>query len=368
MKYIWLLALLIATGAQANIGKITELQGTAVEIKRKNQLIKATKDTVIEANDTVSVGSNTKLTITFSDNSTAKITENSKLVIDDFVYDPKGSSKSAMRVTLGTVRMQSGGIAKQNSESVNIRTPTAAIAVRGTDFAMTVSELGESTVVLLPTCKDDRQATRIELPGNCTCGAIDVKTSAGKVSMESPFYATHVATAQETPLAPVKVDPQVINASGEGNLNKPQAVAIAVAERQERKEADKDKSRANQDEQRAAKDNNKDSEKRKTGSSDDEVSNKTALSDSSQTVNVISATAAQAAENPCWPFTSCGNERGYNWYEHLDPLKGNVINIRTSDKTDNTTYNISVNSADLSQRQVGSGANSNTVTIRQWNK
>lgn len=364
MKYAWLLSLLIVTGAQANIGKISELQGTAVEVKRGSKNLKATKDFVIEANDTVSVGSNTKLTITFADNSTAKISENSKLVIDDFVYDPKGSSKSAMRVTLGTVRMASGGIAKQDSKNVNIQTPTAAIAVRGTDFAMTVSELGESTVVLLPTCKDDKQATRVELPGNCTCGAIDVITDAGKVSMESPFFATHVSTSQESPLPPVRVDPQIINASGEGSLNKPQAVAIAKAERQEKKEAEKDKSKANADEQRVAKDGQKEDAKKKAAT-DDETIHKALRGELGET---RTATAAQLATNPCWPFTSCGNEKGYNWYQHDDPLRGNVIHIRTSETTDVTNYNISVNNVDVSQRQVGTGANGNVVTVRQWNR
>lgn len=364
MKYAWLLSLLIATGAQANIGKITELQGTAVEAKRGNQTLKLNKDSVIEANDTISVGSNTKLTITFADNSTAKITENSKLVIDDFVYDPKGASKSAMRVTLGTVRMASGGIAKQNSQNVNIKTPTAAIAVRGTDFAMTVSELGESTVVLLPTCKDDRDATKLELPGNCTCGAVDVITNAGKVSMDSPFYATHVTNQHESPIAPVRVDPQVINASGEGSLNRPQSIILAVAEKQDRKESEKDKSKASQEEQRTARDNHKD-ETRKKAANDDETLNRALRGELGDTKT---ATGDQTATNPCWPFTSCGNEKGFNWYEHVDPLRGNVINIRTLETTDTTTYNISVNNVDISQRQVGSGANGNVVTVRQWNR
>ncbi len=365
MKQLLALILLaLSTGAQANIGKITELRGDAVEIKRAGKTFKADKTTVIESNDMVSVGSNTALTITFADNSTAKITENSKLIIDDFVYDPKGNSKAGMRVALGTVRMTSGGIAKQDSKNVNIKTPTAAIAVRGTDFAMTVSELGESTVVLLPTCKDDRDATKVELPGNCVCGAIDVVTPAGKVSMESPFYATHVATAQEAPTAPVRVDPQIINANGEGSLNKPQAVAAVISERQEKKEAAKDNSKANSDEQRTAKDSGKEADKKKSANDDETI--KKALTGELGETKV--ATAEQAATNPCWPFTSCGNERGYNWYEHVDPIRGNIINIRTLETTDTTTYNISVNNVDISQRQVGSGANGNVVTVRQWNR
>jgi hypothetical protein len=255
--------------------------------------------------------------------------------------------------------MASGGIAKQDSKNVNIKTPTAAIAVRGTDFAMTVSELGESTVVLLPTCKDDRDATKLELPGNCVCGAIDVVTSAGTVSMESPFYATHVATAQDAPLQPVRVDPQVINASGEGNLNKPQAIAIAVAETQEKKDAAKDKSKANTDEQRAAKDSSKETVASKSASEESLLSKK-------DTTTETKIVTANAAVNPCAPFTSCGNEKGFNWYQYDDPFKGNVIHVRSAEVSDNTTYNISVNSVDIQQRTVGNG--SNVVTIRQWNQ
>lgn len=362
MKYLWLLGLLFASGVQANIGTVTELQGTTVEIKRGKDTIKATKGTKIEANDSVSAGSNTSLTITFADDSTAKISQNSKLVIDDFVYDTKsGGGKSGMKVALGTVRLASGGIAKNNSKNVNIQTPTASIAVRGTDFAMTVDELGRSTVVLLPTCPDDKDATRVELPGNCICGAIDVETASGRVSMDSPFYATYVADSQGTPLTPVRVDPQIINANGEGSLNKPQAVAVAVADKEQKKEDQKDRSKASGDEQRAAKDGNvKDSDRTRNDNDTIQKALSGALGETK------TATAALTAANPCWPFNSCGNEKSSNWYQYDDPLRGNIIHIRSAEISDNTTYNISVNSVDIQQRIVGSGTN--IVTVRQWNQ
>ena len=365
MKSLWaLLICLLPLSSYADIGKITEVQGTAIEIKRGSSSIKASMGTVINSNDTVSVGSNTKITITFKDDSTAKISENSKLVIDDFVYDPNGRSKSSMKVGLGTVRMASGNIAKQNSQNVNIKTPTAAIAVRGTDFAMTVDELGRSSVVLLPTCKNDRDAQRVELPGNCTCGAIDVITDIGKVSMDSPFYATYVAAPQEAPITPVRVDPVVMNVSGEGSLNKPQQIAKAVSENQEKKEAAKDKSKASGDEQKAAKDsqNNKELAARKEAN-DDETIRKALAGQLGETKR---ATAAQLAANPCWPFSSCGNEKGYNWYRYDDPHRNNVIHVSTLEINDNSTYNISVNNVDISQRVVGSGTNN--ITVRQWNR
>ena len=56
---------------------------------------------------------------------------------------------------MGTVRYASGQIAKANPQQVGIQTPTATIAVRGTDFSMTVDEVGQSLVMLVPSCKDE---------------------------------------------------------------------------------------------------------------------------------------------------------------------------------------------------------------------
>jgi hypothetical protein len=170
-----------------------------------------------------------------------------------------------------------------------------------------------------------------------------------------------VANSQETPLTPVRVDPEIINASGEGSLNKPQAVAAAVSDQAQRKEEQKDRSRASGDEQRAAKDSNdRDAER----SRNDAATIQRALSGALGETKT--ATAALTAVNPCWPFSSCGYEKSANWYQYDDPFRGNVIHIRSAEISDNTTYNISVNSVDIQQRIVGSGTN--TVTVRQWNQ
>ena len=146
-------------------------------------------------NDTI-VTARAKAKLTFEDNTTVNITEQSKLVIDDFVYDPKkGSGKVAMKVVLGTARYASGQIAKTNPQNVNVQTPTATVAVRGTDFSMTVDELGRSLVVLLPSC-DDR---------GCVTGAIVVKNDAGEVTLDQAYQATVVASLSAPPTAPVIV-------------------------------------------------------------------------------------------------------------------------------------------------------------------
>ena len=149
----------------AAVGKVSEQTGPTEIVRNKNS-IPSKVGSGVEMNDTV-VTAKAKAKLTFEDNTTVNITEQSKLVIDDFVYDPnKGSGKLAMKVVMGTARYASGQIAKSNPQSVNIQTPTATVAVRGTDFSMTVDELGRSIVMLLPSC--DKKA--------CVTGAIMVST------------------------------------------------------------------------------------------------------------------------------------------------------------------------------------------------
>ena len=154
-------------------------------------------------NDTViTEKSNTMLT--FEDNTSVKMTEQSKLIIDDFVYDPKkGAGKLAVKVALGTARYASGQIAKNNPQAVNVKTPTATIAVRGTDFTMTVDELGRSLVVLLPSCDSK----------GCVTGAISVSNEAGTVYLDVAYQATLVAGSNVAPSEPkiISIDPNNIN-------------------------------------------------------------------------------------------------------------------------------------------------------------
>jgi hypothetical protein len=139
--------------------------------------------------------------ITFDDDTKVLVNENSRLVIDDFVYDPtttKGG-KLAVNVAHGTVRYASGQIAKNNPQSVAVNTPVATIGVRGTDFTATVDEFGRSTVILLPSCPFGWR----DVERDCKTGEISVTTDAGFVIMNKPFQATRVDSRDFKPKPPV---------------------------------------------------------------------------------------------------------------------------------------------------------------------
>jgi len=145
-----------------------------------------------------------KIGITFADDTKVQVNENSKLVIDDFVYDPKkpAAGKLALNMASGTVRYASGAIAHSNPNKVAINTPTATIAVRGTDFTATVDELGASTIILLPSCPNGFA----DVKRDCKTGIIDVITDAGTVTLDQAFQATKVESRSQPPTKPVIIN------------------------------------------------------------------------------------------------------------------------------------------------------------------
>ena len=198
----------VSSNVWADIGSVGETKGISCQIERNKQKLPGNKGASIESMDTYITGG-CVADIKFKDDTNVKVNENSRLLIDDFVFDPKQSDagKLALKVGMGTVRYASGQIAKNNPQQVGIKTPTATIAVRGTDFTMTVDEAGQSLIVLVPSCKDKKDIKQYELQENiCAVGKIDVTTLAGTVSLDKAYEATYVQSATMSPSLPTTVN------------------------------------------------------------------------------------------------------------------------------------------------------------------
>jgi hypothetical protein len=196
MRWAFLI-LLVPSIAAAEVGSVTEFRGNPGEAQRESERLTVEMGFGIEMLDRL-ITANTRLGLTFADGTRVEITEQSQLVVDDFVYDPNtGAGRMSMNVALGTVQMASGRIARNNRENVNIATPTASITVRGTDFSMTVDELGRSLIILLPSCPDE---TLNE--DECPVGAITVSTDAGTVLLNEPYQGTLVSHSGLMPADP----------------------------------------------------------------------------------------------------------------------------------------------------------------------
>ena len=178
------------------IGSVTELDGIG-QIKRENETVGNSTGTTIQQMDEASTKQG-KMRIDFIDETRLDVVDHSKIIIDEFVYDPAtGKGSLDIRASLGAVRYASGQIAKTSRQKVRLRTPTATISVRGTDFSMVVNEIGESYVTLLPSCDTN---------GDCITGEIKVENNGGYVIMNQAFQMTRVHSYDAQPTKPVVVD------------------------------------------------------------------------------------------------------------------------------------------------------------------
>ena len=161
----------------ATIGNVV-LQEGVTSVEREGAESDLNLDSDIMFMDNVKTGKG-ELGITFIDDTSVAVSSQSSLIIDDFVYDPNNAegSKLVLKVAAGTVRYASGNIARLNKQNVDIRTPTAKIAVRGTAFSMTVDEIGQSLIILLPNADG-------------TVGEISVESDIGQVILTRAFQAT----------------------------------------------------------------------------------------------------------------------------------------------------------------------------------
>lgn len=199
--FLYLLAaILISQSVSAQIGEIDKLRGRG-DIVRDAVITEAELEYPIEKLDTVRTGNGT-IRVTFNDGTNVSITEHSKLVIDDFVYGGEPSA-SGMRLRFagGTMRYRTGLNSAIPKSNIDLSTPTATIAVRGTEFVAAVDPLGSSLIVLVP---DETGET----------GEISIKTTSGEVVLNQPFQTSYILNS-DLPPSP----PKVINYSFRTDFN-----------------------------------------------------------------------------------------------------------------------------------------------------
>ena len=209
--------LITASAVAANIGTVTQLDGNGV-IKRDNEVVGNSKGVEVQQMD-VAETTKGRMQIDFVDDTRVDVIDNSRLVIDEFVFDPStGKGTLSMKASLGAIRYASGQIAKNDRQNVRLRTPTATISVRGTDFNMLVNEIGESYITLLPSCQYDGQGNELE----CVTGEISVENDAGIVILNQAFQMTRVMSTWQAPSQPIVVD-----------LTEPQITGLLIVRRKD---------------------------------------------------------------------------------------------------------------------------------------
>ncbi len=124
----------------ADIGIVKVSKGS-VQLQRGAERIVAKVGTTVQSADVIVTGADGTAGITFTDNSLVSIGPNSIFAIDKYRFDSTthaGEFEGNLRQ--GRLAAVSGKMVKQSPETMKIRTPSAIMGVRGTEFVVQVDE------------------------------------------------------------------------------------------------------------------------------------------------------------------------------------------------------------------------------------
>lgn len=167
----------------AGVGKVTSLHGVAQVQRAGNTTTSLTQGGDIAQDDVITTRGDSQLEITFADDTRFTLGADSRITIDEFVYDPASKQgKSDIRIGEGFFRFVTGQMAH---EDMVYTTPTSVIGIRGSEAFGEVRPDGATLLGLTECC-------------------VDLKTKGGTVLLDKPntFTAAFSAFSPPTPPAP----------------------------------------------------------------------------------------------------------------------------------------------------------------------
>jgi hypothetical protein len=131
-------ALWAGEAAAQDAGRVKTVKGT-VYIERGGQRELALVGSGVRQADTLVTGADGAVGVTLADDTLLSAGPNSVLVIERFVYDANQPGSVETALTKGTLAVVSGRIAKQAPDAMRVKTPSAILGVRGTEFVVRAS-------------------------------------------------------------------------------------------------------------------------------------------------------------------------------------------------------------------------------------
>jgi hypothetical protein len=124
----------------ADVGLVKVSRGN-VQIERNGAKVAAPVGAAVQTSDVIVTGADGSAGITFTDNSLVSVGPNSVFAIDKYRFDSTthaGEFEGSLKK--GRLAAISGKMVKASPESMKIRTPSAIMGVRGTEFVVQVDD------------------------------------------------------------------------------------------------------------------------------------------------------------------------------------------------------------------------------------
>ncbi len=127
-------------GAGDQIGQVATMQGSAT-VTRGGPAVALRINDFIFKNDTLETAVNSTLGVTFDDETTFSLSANTRISVNEFVYQEGGSGNAALfTVARGTAAFLASKVA--STGDMKIATPIATMGIRGTTGVVDVPEAG----------------------------------------------------------------------------------------------------------------------------------------------------------------------------------------------------------------------------------
>jgi len=143
--------------AQA-VGEATMTIGQAIVVSVSGESSPVQRGSKILVGDRIETAAGGHVHIRFVDGALISLRPTSRLIVEDYQYDPAKASQSLVRFRLekGVTRAISGAAAEGARDRFRLNTPLVAIGVRGTDFVVstgpgrTVAAVNQGAIVMAP--------------------------------------------------------------------------------------------------------------------------------------------------------------------------------------------------------------------------
>ena len=124
----------------AQIGSIEQLNGSVSVTPAGEALRQLRQGDPVREGDLVVTGANSETLIKLRDETTLALRQNSQLRLSEFRFERTDTDSFTANLLKGALRKVSGLLAKARPRNVLLRTPTATIGIRGTDFEVSIIE------------------------------------------------------------------------------------------------------------------------------------------------------------------------------------------------------------------------------------
>jgi len=133
------LLLLMSLSLWANIGNVMAIKGS-VDIERAESTLHAINGMALEEGDTILTSVKSRVQVMLKDSTIITIGASSSFSFIEYFYDESKKSKLTMHANRGFFRSVTGQIGKLAPERFKVKTVSATIGIRGTDFSGEIFE------------------------------------------------------------------------------------------------------------------------------------------------------------------------------------------------------------------------------------